>query len=88
MKLPNAHQIKELDAYTIQKENILSVELMERAADRALMFIKCKYADKQRPIIIFSGPGNNGGDGLALARLLHEDGYTDIQAYLSTPIIR
>lgn len=82
MKLPNAHQIKELDAYTIQEENILSVELMERAADRALMFIKSKYADKQRPIIIFSGPGNNGGDGLALARLLHEDGYTDIQAYL------
>lgn len=74
--------MKELDAYTIQEEEIESVELMERAANSAALFISGKYRDHERPIIIFSGPGNNGGDGLALARLLHKEGYKDIHAYL------
>lgn len=82
MKLPNAHQMKELDASTIQEDNIESIDLMERAAREAALYIVNHYQDKQQPIIVFSGPGNNGGDGLAIARLLYNQGYSDIQAFL------
>lgn len=82
MKIPNALQIKELDAFTIQENNIESIELMEQAAIKAVNFISKRYPQKHRQIAIFSGPGNNGGDGLAIARLLHHEGYTDILTYL------
>ena len=74
--------MKELDACTIQEEDIESIDLMERAAQEAVLYILGHYRDKQQPIIVFAGPGNNGGDGLAIARLLHNQGYTDIQAFL------
>lgn len=81
MKLPNAHQMKELDEYTIQNENITSLELMERAAREVALFIITNY-DRQRPVTIFAGPGNNGGDGLAVARLLNQDGFHSIDVFL------
>ncbi len=82
MKLPNAHQMKDLDASTIQEQDISSAELMERAAQRVAEFILHTFPIKSRPIVIFSGPGNNGGDGLAVARLLNNNGYSQIQAFL------
>lgn len=82
MKLPNAYQMKELDAYTIQHNDIKSIDLMETAAGMVAEFIFANYTNFEAPIIIYSGPGNNGGDGLALARLLSKNGYSDIKAYL------
>lgn len=83
MKILSAQQMRELDAYTIQAENIASIELMERAA-RALVFaIKCRWKE-QTPIVVFAGPGNNGGDALAVARLLSADGYK-VKTYLLNP---
>ena len=82
MKLPNAYQMKELEAYTIQHDDIKSIDLMETAAMKVAEFIFYNYTNHDTPIIIYSGPGNSGGDGLALARLLSKSNYTNIKAYL------
>lgn len=74
--------MKELDAFTIQENDIESIELMEQAALQVVKFIKSHYPQRDRQMAIFSGPGNNGGDGLAVARLLHHEGYTNILTYL------
>lgn len=75
MKIFSATQIKELDAYTIANEPIASIELMERAAQTFVTWFIQKFPDEDTPIYIFCGPGNNGGDGLAVARLLHQRFY-------------
>lgn len=68
MKLLNAEQIRKWDEYTIHHEPIASVELMERAALKCTEWLISKqYYDH---IKIFCGKGNNGGDGLAIARQL------------------
>lgn len=82
MKLPNAHQMRELDAYTIQKNEISSLELMEFAAREVANFIFTHYDNKTRPTTIFAGPGNNGGDGLAVARMMSHKGYQNIEVFL------
>jgi NAD(P)H-hydrate epimerase len=69
MKIFRTQQIKELDDYTIKNEPIASSDLMERAADQLLRWYIRSF-DRSRRIMIFIGHGNNGGDGLALARLL------------------
>jgi ADP-dependent NAD(P)H-hydrate dehydratase / NAD(P)H-hydrate epimerase len=69
MKIFSTQQIKELDNYTIRNEPIASTDLMERAADQLLKWYVRNF-DRSRRVLIFAGPGNNGGDGLALARLL------------------
>jgi ADP-dependent NAD(P)H-hydrate dehydratase / NAD(P)H-hydrate epimerase len=74
MKILSTSQIKEADAFTIKNEPISSVDLMERAAKTLAAWIEGKFAVTTQ-IWIFAGPGNNGGDGLALARLLSEKGY-------------
>ncbi len=72
MKILLAHQVRELDAYTIQHEPIASIDLMERAALAFVKWFQQRFPDTDRPVHIFCGPGNNGGDGLAVARLLHQ----------------
>jgi NAD(P)H-hydrate epimerase len=70
--LLTAQQIREGDAYTIEKEPIASIDLMERASHA---FINCfvkHYPDKNKAITIYCGTGNNGGDGLAIACLLNK----------------
>jgi NAD(P)H-hydrate epimerase len=69
MHIYAAEQIKKWDAFTIAHEPITAVDLMERAAMSGIEWIlRSSYAD--RPFHIFCGKGNNGGDGLAMARLL------------------
>ena len=80
MKLFTGLQIKEIDLYTIKEEPISSLDLMERAAQNIFDLIIKKYFTDTN-ILIFSGCGNNGGDGLALARMLHEAGYS-VRVYL------
>ena len=74
MKIFLTSQIKELDAKTIKAQDISSSELMDRAAHAAFCKIK-SYLTINDKIIIISGPGNNGGDALAIAILLLAEGY-------------
>jgi ADP-dependent NAD(P)H-hydrate dehydratase / NAD(P)H-hydrate epimerase len=74
MKILPVDKIREADEYTIHNEPIASIDLMERAATNLYNKIKVGLATGQR-IHIFAGIGNNGGDGLVLARLLHDDGF-------------
>lgn len=74
MKILSASQIREADAYTIAHEPIASIDLMERASTVFTLWYVAKFTPEQ-PVAIFCGNGNNGGDGLAIARLLHERGY-------------
>ncbi len=74
MKVFTSAQVKDIDSYTIAKEPIKSIDLMERAA-KALTTWLLKNIDTSSVINIFAGPGNNGGDALAVARLLIENKY-------------
>lgn len=74
MKIFTCDQIHEIDRFTIENEPVKSADLMERAAGRLFEWIIMRYP-KSRRFLIFIGPGNNGGDGLVLARLLADSGY-------------
>lgn len=74
MKIFSSSQIKEIDEYTIMHEPIASVDLMERAAGQLLKWYLPRFERSIR-IFIFVGPGNNGGDGLVLGRLLSDNRY-------------
>ena len=74
MKIFNSTQIHELDRYTVEHEPITSLDLMERAAKAIALTIMQRWP-KEAPFVVFAGPGNNGGDALAVARLLAEEGY-------------
>ncbi len=80
MKIFTSAQISELDKYTIEHEPIKPIDLMERAA-QALTRAIADYRDNTTPVVVFAGPGNNGGDALATARLLAEKGY-EVSVYL------
>lgn len=69
MKLFCTSQISQIDKYTIKHEPIADIDLMERAASTVFQFIK-NTLDKPHEAYVFCGPGNNGGDGLAIARML------------------
>ncbi|MCW3118786.1 MAG: NAD(P)H-hydrate dehydratase [Chitinophagaceae bacterium] len=71
MKIFNAAEIKAWDQFTIQHEPISSIDLMERAAGMCVEWIKQNEL-LSHPFIIFCGKGNNGGDGLAIGRMLAE----------------
>lgn len=77
MKLLSPQQIHEWDAYTIAHEPVASIDLMERAARRCTDFI-IENNFRQEHILIFCGKGNNGGDGLAIARQLIEAGLSPV----------
>ena len=69
MKLFSAEEIRQWDQYTIQHEPVSSIDLMERAAGKCVDWLeRNNYTDKS--FHIFCGKGNNGGDGLAIARML------------------
>jgi len=71
MKILSAPQIREADAFTIKNEPVSSIDLMERAA-RACALRIGELTGPGSNYLIFCGKGNNGGDGLAIARLLSE----------------
>lgn len=74
MKILSAPQIRQWDEYTIQHEPISSIDLMERAAIRCTEWLVEHYP-AATSFGIFCGKGNNGGDGLAIARMLIERNY-------------
>lgn len=73
-------QIKELDAYTIENEPVSSIDLMERASRTLAQAIAERWS-VETSFTVFAGPGNNGGDALAVSRLLAERGYR-VEVYL------
>lgn len=80
MKIFTSAQIHELDKYTIQHEPIKSIDLMERASKAIAEAIMRRWTN-QTPIVTFAGPGNNGGDALAVSRMLATQGYS-VRVYL------
>ncbi|AMR31498.1 bifunctional ADP-dependent (S)-NAD(P)H-hydrate dehydratase/NAD(P)H-hydrate epimerase [Mucilaginibacter sp. PAMC 26640] len=70
-----ASQIREADAFTIAHESISSLDLMERASKAFVGWFINHFQDKDKSISVYCGTGNNGGDGLAIARLLKDHGY-------------
>jgi NAD(P)H-hydrate epimerase len=80
LKILKAEQIRAADAYTIEHEPIASIDLMERAGKLCYEWIKNQFS-LERPIRIFCGVGNNGGDGLVIGRLLKKSGY-DVEMYV------
>ena len=83
MKIFSAKDNKELDEYTVMKESITQFELMERAASAVTYEIISRWR-RNTPVVVFAGPGNNGGDAMAVARMLSGEGYT-ISVYFFNP---
>ena len=74
MKILPVDKVREADAYTIEHEPIASTDLMERAATACYEWLRLSLPTDKK-IIVFCGMGNNGGDGLAISRMLVETGY-------------
>ncbi len=81
MKIFTSNQIKLWDLYTIEHQPIESIVLMEKASLRIVEWIESEFDEKNHAIHIFCGQGNNGGDGLAIARLLHRRFY-NVSVYI------
>ncbi|MCM4157391.1 NAD(P)H-hydrate dehydratase [Gramella sp. AN32] len=81
MKILTAAQIAEGDRITIERQGITSEELMERAGTLIFKQIHNRLQGAQIPVKIFCGIGNNGGDGLVVARHLVQHGYT-VEVYV------
>lgn len=76
MKIFPTAAIKQLDAYTIENEPIASIDLMERAAQAIAHELMSQWPEAEDTrFVVFAGPGNNGGDALAVARLLANNDY-------------
>lgn len=77
-----ADEMKACDRYTIEEIGIPSMVLMERAALSAVSVLTAKGMQlKGRKVLIAAGAGNNGGDGLAIGRLLSRRG-AEVTFYL------
>lgn len=74
MKIFSTSDIKAIDKLTMEREPIASADLMERASSAVACEIISRWLPN-RKIIVFAGPGNNGGDALCVARMLIEQGY-------------
>jgi NAD(P)H-hydrate epimerase len=74
MKILDIEKVRQADLFTIENEPISSIDLMERAGTNCTKWISKKLKKKQA-VYVFVGPGNNGGDGLVIARHLFEQGY-------------
>lgn len=71
MKIFKTEQIRQIDSDTMRYEPIASIDLMERAARSLTDAIMEKFGKQNKFFAIFAGPGNNGGDALAIARMLN-----------------
>ncbi|GGH71894.1 NAD(P)H-hydrate epimerase [Filimonas zeae] len=80
MKLLSAPQIQQWDAFTIAQKGIRSIDLMETASEACVAALTVKFP-QPRTLFIFCGKGNNGGDGLAIARMLTGKGW-HVQVYI------
>lgn len=72
----SAEQIRKADAFTIEHEPISSHDLMERAGKACALWLKTHFSSESTSFVIVCGQGNNGGDGLVIARHLITSGYS------------
>ena len=75
MKIFRCSQIKDIDEFTVRHEPVSSIDLMERASGALYKWINSRFS-RSNKFVLFVGPGNNGGDGLVLARMLAENRYS------------
>jgi len=83
LPLLTSSQIRQADAYTIANEPISSVNLMERAAKAFVGWFINHFPDKKQHISVYCGTANNGGDGLAIARMLNDHHYKAINVKIT-----
>jgi len=76
-------QIREADAYTIAHEPIASIDLMEHASKAFVGWFINHFPDKDQTISVYCGTGNNGGDGLAIARMLDDHQYKNLDVKIA-----
>lgn len=81
MKILTSSAIHELDSATCESQQISSLELMDRAASMVSCEIVSRFLPSQR-FVVMAGPGNNGGDALAVARMLLDQGYRRVEVFL------
>lgn len=81
MNIFSPKQIQDIDNATCHAQGINSLELMERAASAVSVEIMSRFLPSQRFVVV-AGPGNNGGDALAVARQLIEHGYRKVETFL------
>jgi len=83
VKVLTAGQMREVDRLTIER-GVPSLALMENAAHRVMETLEVEFDPiAAQRIVILCGKGNNGGDGLALARLLGEQGVPQVRVILA-----
>jgi NAD(P)H-hydrate epimerase len=80
MKIFTSAQVREIDKMTMQSEPITSIRLMERASIQFTNWFTDRF-DKSQSVVVFAGWGNNGGDALAISRMLIERHY-DVKVFL------
>lgn len=86
MKVLTAAQLREADRLTTERFGIPSLQLMENAGTRVVEFLQAQFEDLPKPrVVILCGKGNNGGDGLAVARLLKRQGGNPVVFLFSPP---
>jgi NAD(P)H-hydrate epimerase len=83
-RLVTADEMKRLDEDTIRRHGVPSAVLMERAALAVVATLHDEDFDLSR-VLAVCGPGNNGGDGIAVARLLRLGGYDVVVAFVGEP---
>ncbi|VAW29176.1 NAD(P)H-hydrate epimerase / ADP-dependent (S)-NAD(P)H-hydrate dehydratase, partial [hydrothermal vent metagenome] len=83
MQILSAEQTRKADAYTIANEPIKSIDLMERASQAFVDWFTLKF-NVNKDLLVIAGSGNNGGDALAIARILYEKKY-HVEVYLASP---
>lgn len=81
MKIINSQGLHLIDTATCERQQISSIDLMERAATAVSVEVISRFLPSQR-IVVIAGPGNNGGDALATARMLIEQGYRRVEIFL------
>ena len=86
MKVLTAAQMQEADRLTTERYGIPSLQLMENAGAAIAEFLRERFAGlTRRKIVVLCGKGNNGGDGLVIARLLKESGCSPEVILFSNP---
>jgi hydroxyethylthiazole kinase-like uncharacterized protein yjeF len=86
MKILSAEQMRDADRLTTERYGIPSLELMENAGCGVLSYLVSAYPDlRSKRIVILCGKGNNGGDGLAVARLLRQSGVSAVVLLFAEP---
>lgn len=82
LKILNSEQMHRADATTLKKSGISSHSLMEQASLAFVSIFRGIMSNKDEPILILCGTGNNGGDGLAIARILQHSGYSHVSVLI------